>query len=113
MNIVPLSLEMTLPKSVHTRNALSRDRIEPQPRGAARKRYSGRDDRSNVAPEVSTEPNAGTAASAKRRVGRPKQSVLSRSLILETGLQLMDEHGADAAGMRAIAKRLDVRPSAL
>lgn len=66
-----------------------------------------------MAPELRTEPNAGTAAPARRRVGRPKQSVLSRNLIFETGLQLMDEHGADAAGMRAIAKRLDVRPSAL
>ena len=49
----------------------------------------------------------------KRRVGRPKQSVLSRRLILETGLALIDEHGAEGAGMRAIAKRLGVRPSAL
>lgn len=52
-------------------------------------------------------------AAPKRRVGRPKQRVLSRRLILETGLALIDEHGAEGAGMRAIAKRLGVRPSAL
>nr|WP_209707040.1 TetR/AcrR family transcriptional regulator C-terminal domain-containing protein [Leucobacter exalbidus] len=32
---------------------------------------------------------------------------------METGLQLIDENGAEGAGMRAIAKRLGVRPSAL
>lgn len=53
------------------------------------------------------------AAPAKRRVGRPKQNVLSRELILETGLALLDEHGEGGAGMRAIANRLGVRPSAL
>lgn len=56
---------------------------------------------------------AAAPATPKRRVGRPKQNVLSKRLIVETGLALMDEHGADGAGMRAIAKRLDVRPSAL
>lgn len=59
----------------------------------------------SVATAAATEP--------KRRAGRPKQNVLSRRLILETGLALIDEHGAEGAGMRAIAKRLGVRPSAL
>lgn len=59
------------------------------------------------------EPQAAPAAEPRRRAGRPKQNVLSRRLILETGLALMDEHGAAGAGMRAVAKRLGVRPSAL
>ncbi|WP_427870466.1 TetR/AcrR family transcriptional regulator [Leucobacter luti] len=49
----------------------------------------------------------------RRRAGRPATSILSRTLILETGLRLIDERGADGAGMRAIAKELGVRPSAL
>ncbi|QYM75224.1 TetR family transcriptional regulator [Leucobacter luti] len=49
----------------------------------------------------------------KRRAGRPRTSVLSRRLILETGLRLIDEVGAHGVGMRAIAKELGVRPSAL
>lgn len=64
------------------------------------------------------EPSTGQSVSlpsqgVKRGVGRPKKNVLSRQLILETGLALIDEHGAEGAGMRAIAKRLGVRPSAL
>ena len=53
------------------------------------------------------------AAEPKRRAGRPKQRVLSRQLILETGLRLIDERGAHGAGMRAIAQELGVQPSAL
>lgn len=49
----------------------------------------------------------------RRRAGRPKQGVLSRPLILETGLRLIDERGAHGAGMRAIAQELGVQPSAL
>lgn len=61
-----------------------------------------------------SESAAGTPPSeAKRGVGRPKKNVLSRQLILEAGLALIDEHGAEGAGMRAVAKRLGVRPSAL
>lgn len=55
----------------------------------------------------------GATAGPKRRVGRPSKSVLSRRLILETGLRLIDQHGAQGVGMRAIAKELGVRPSAL
>ncbi|UOR01019.1 TetR/AcrR family transcriptional regulator C-terminal domain-containing protein [Leucobacter allii] len=51
--------------------------------------------------------------SARRGAGRPKRRVLSRRLILETGLRLMDAHGVDRAGMRAIADELGVRPSSL
>lgn len=54
-----------------------------------------------------------TAARARRRVGRPTSRVLSRRLITETGLRLLDERGAEGAGMRAIAKELGVQPSAL
>ncbi|MFD5601169.1 TetR/AcrR family transcriptional regulator [Leucobacter sp. NPDC058333] len=53
------------------------------------------------------------APTAKRRAGRPKQNVLSPRLIHETALRLIDEHGVDGAGMRAIAKELGVRPSSL
>lgn len=52
-------------------------------------------------------------AAPKRRVGRPRDRVLSRRLILETGLRLIDERGAHGVGMRAIASELGVRPSAL
>lgn len=52
-------------------------------------------------------------APARRRAGRPSVRVLSRRLIIETGLRLIDERGADGAGMRAIAAELGVRPSAL
>lgn len=63
---------------------------------------------------ASGEPRSGPGASeAKRRAGRPRTSVLSRTLILETGLRLIDEVGAHGIGMRAIAKELGVRPSAL
>ena len=55
----------------------------------------------------------GAKRGAPRRAGRPKQRVLSRRLILETGLRLIDAHGVDGAGMRAIAKELGVRPSSL
>ncbi|WP_336660471.1 TetR/AcrR family transcriptional regulator [Leucobacter sp. USHLN153] len=53
------------------------------------------------------------ARSGNRRAGRPKQRILSRRLILETALALIDEHGVEGAGMRAIAKELGVRPSSL
>lgn len=49
----------------------------------------------------------------RRRAGRPKQNVLSPRLIHETALRLIDQHGVDGAGMRAIAAELGVRPSSL
>ncbi|WP_082678079.1 TetR/AcrR family transcriptional regulator [Leucobacter chromiiresistens] len=49
----------------------------------------------------------------RRRAGRPKQNVLSPRLIHETALRLIDRHGVDGAGMRAIAAELGVRPSSL
>ena len=48
-----------------------------------------------------------------RRSGRPRVAVLSRELILETALKLLDERGEQGAGVRDIARALDVRPSAL
>ncbi len=48
-----------------------------------------------------------------RRSGRPRVAVLSRELILETALKLLDERGEQGAGIRDIARALDVRPSAL
>lgn len=48
-----------------------------------------------------------------RKSGRPRVAVLSRDLILETALKLLDKNGEHGAGMRDIARALDVRPSAL
>ncbi|WP_442918821.1 TetR/AcrR family transcriptional regulator [Leucobacter sp. USHLN153] len=47
-----------------------------------------------------------------RRVGRPSEGVLTRERIVETALDLLDEHG-EAFGMRDLARELGVRPSAL
>lgn len=49
----------------------------------------------------------------QRRVGRPSENVLSRELIVETALELLDEFGPDGFGMKDVAQRLGVRPSAL
>lgn len=48
-----------------------------------------------------------------RKSGRPKVAVLSRDLILNTALELLDERGEQGTGMREIARELGVRPSAL
>lgn len=48
-----------------------------------------------------------------RRSGRPRVAVLSRELILETALKLLDERGEHGAGIRDIARALNVQPSAL
>lgn len=55
----------------------------------------------------------GASGEQRRGVGRPRGRVLSRQLILETGLRLIDERGESGAGMRAIAQELGVRPSSL
>lgn len=52
-------------------------------------------------------------AAARRGAGRPKEPVLSRELIVETGLRLLDEKGDSGAAIREIARELGVRPSAL
>ena len=49
----------------------------------------------------------------RRRVGRPSEQVLSRVRIIETALDLFDEHGGESFGMRDLASRLGVRASAL
>lgn len=49
----------------------------------------------------------------QRRAGRPKTPLLSRQLILETALGLLDERGESGASMREVARELGVRPSAL
>ncbi len=54
-----------------------------------------------------------TPPPGRRRAGRPRTRVLSRRLIVETALGLIDEVGAHGIGMRAIAAKLGVRPSAL
>ena len=48
-----------------------------------------------------------------RRVGRPKTTVLTRDLIAEAALRLLDESGADGFTMARLAQALRVRPSAL
>lgn len=48
-----------------------------------------------------------------RRLGRPRQSVLNRELIMQTALRLLDERGEQGAGIRELARELGVRPSAL
>lgn len=48
-----------------------------------------------------------------RKSGRPRVAVLSRELILETALKLLDKNGEHGAGIRDIARELGVRPSAL
>lgn len=53
------------------------------------------------------------AGQKRRGVGRPNENVLSRVLIVETALDLLDRHGRDGFGMREIAHELGVRPSAL
>lgn len=50
---------------------------------------------------------------SSRGVGRPSEQVLSRLLIIETALVLLDRHGREGFGMRDIARELGVRPSAL
>ncbi|QIM15811.1 helix-turn-helix transcriptional regulator [Leucobacter insecticola] len=52
-------------------------------------------------------------AQQPRRAGRPRTPLLSRQIILETALRLLDERGESGAGMREIARELGVRPSAL
>lgn len=49
----------------------------------------------------------------RRRAGRPKTPLLSRQLIVETALRLLDAHGESGASMREVARELGVRPSAL
>jgi AcrR family transcriptional regulator len=48
-----------------------------------------------------------------RRVGRPKTTVLTRDLIAEAALRLLDESGAEGFTMARLAQALRVRPSAL
>ncbi|GAA1796225.1 helix-turn-helix domain-containing protein [Leucobacter iarius] len=55
----------------------------------------------------------GGTGPSRRRAGRPAQGILSRRLIFETALRLVDRGGAEAAGIRAVAKELGVQPSAL
>jgi AcrR family transcriptional regulator len=46
-------------------------------------------------------------------VGRPSTPLLSRSIIAETTLRLVESEGADALSMRRIARELGVNPSSL
>jgi AcrR family transcriptional regulator len=53
------------------------------------------------------------AREAARRVGRPSTAVLTRDLIAEVALRLLDESGAEGFTMARLAQALHVRPSAL
>ncbi len=57
--------------------------------------------------------SAKSASKLTRRVGRPSVAVLTRELIAEAGLRLLDEGGADGFTMARLAAVLGVRPSAL
>ena len=46
-------------------------------------------------------------------MGRPKRPLLSRHIIAETALKLVDKEGPDALAMRRIARELNVTPSSL
>lgn len=46
-------------------------------------------------------------------MARPRTPILSRELIRDTTLRLIDEHGLDALSMRKIATELDVRAPSL
>ncbi|WP_290474000.1 MULTISPECIES: TetR/AcrR family transcriptional regulator C-terminal domain-containing protein [unclassified Leifsonia] len=48
-----------------------------------------------------------------RRVGRPTTTVLTRDLIAEAALRLLDESGSEGFTMARLAQALRVRPSAL
>jgi len=49
----------------------------------------------------------------KRRVGRPRKSVVSRGSVIRAALELLESDGFAAVTMRGIAKRLKVDPMAL
>lgn len=61
------------------------------------------------APEAATHDEGPHA----RRSGRPTTAVLTRGMILQTALRLLDERGESGASIRVIARELGVRPSAL
>ena len=63
--------------------------------------------------QVSKRKIASETSTATRRVGRPTTTVLTRSLIAETALRLLDDNGADGFTMTRLAKALSVQPSAL
>lgn len=58
-----------------------------------------------------TQPPGNTAGG--RRVGRPREAVLTRERIVSVALDLIDDVGAEAFSMAALAARLSVRPSSL
>ncbi|MGV1033747.1 MAG: TetR/AcrR family transcriptional regulator [Microbacteriaceae bacterium] len=53
------------------------------------------------------------ALSPRRRVGRPKQNVLTRELIAQAALELLDTVGEQQFTVGLLARRLKVSPSAL
>lgn len=55
------------------------------------------------------------AAASKPRIGRPKaaENRLSRTLIVQTALALIDRDGLDSFSVRNVAKALDVFPTAV
>ena len=64
---------------------------------------------SNTAPGVPADP----AKSARRRAGRPSAAVLNQEGITSAALALIGKKGYDGLTMAALARQLDVAPSAL
>lgn len=58
-------------------------------------------------------PSAVNAGSTRRRAGRPSAAVLDKAGITVAALELIKRNGYDGLTMAALAKRLDVAPSAL
>jgi AcrR family transcriptional regulator len=56
---------------------------------------------------------AGTAEARRRRAGRPSAAVLDKAGITAAALELVSRKGYDGLTMAALAKQLDVAPSAL
>lgn len=54
-----------------------------------------------------------SVTTTSRRAGRPSAHVLSRELIIEAALRLLDDHGPEGFGMRDVAAQLGVRVSSL
>lgn len=49
----------------------------------------------------------------RRRPGRPASRVLTRERVLETALELLEQHGIEALTLRAVARALGVDPMAI
>lgn len=60
-----------------------------------------------------SQPTTGPAPARRRRAGRPASGVLDRRLIARAALDVVSAHGYAGLTMSAVARALDVAPSAL